>query len=331
MFNNNQTNPVFQKRVLQKRILFIGIPDMAYVCLDGLTLSKANIVGVLGPKKDHPTYSDFKQFAQERNLNYIEYDELNDEVFIEKIRNLKADIAIVCSFNYKVPKVLLDSVKGGFVNVHPSLLPKYRGSNPYSSAIINNDKETGVTLHFMDEGFDTGDIIVQQKLPLSPIETMGTLFNRTNILAFHMLIEMLKRLEEGELPRHKQPDGNFEKCVSLKEEDLFIDYKKSAREIEAFIRALNPFILAKTKFRNTYVKFFTADSIDDYSKESLPEDYPIGTIVKIDDNRIYISTGKGLLVPTAMQFGSFFTGTSKEFIQLLNPKIGESFGGEKFE
>lgn len=252
MFNDNQQKPVFNKRVL-----FVGIPDMAYVCLDGLTLSNANIVGVMGPKKAHPTYSDFRQFALERNLNYIEYDELDDEVFIEKIRNLNADIAIVCSFNYKVPKVLLESVKGGFVNVHPSLLPKYRGSNPYSSAIINNEKVTGVTLHFMDEGFDTGDIIAQQKLPLSPIETMGTLFNRTNILAFHMIMEVLKRFEEEELPRYKQPEGIFEKCSQLKEEDLFIDYKKSAREIEAFIRALNPFILAKTKFRNTYVKNFT--------------------------------------------------------------------------
>lgn len=329
MFKNIQSQPsskpVLPKRVLQKRVLFIGIPDMAYVCLDGLTISEVNIIGVLGPKKDHPTYSDFKQFVQIKNLNYIEYDELDDEIFIEKIRDLNADIAVVCSFNYKVPKVLLDSVKGGFINVHPSLLPKYRGSNPYSSVIINNERETGVTLHFMDEGFDTGDIIFQNSLPLSPSETMGTLFNRTNILAFHMIMEALKTYEEGELPRHKQPEGVFETGVKFKDEDLFIDYKKPAREIESFIRSLNPFILAKTKFRGTYVKIFTADSIDDASGIDLTEKHPLGTIVKIENEKFYISTGKGLIVPTSMQFGSFFSGTSKEFIKILNPKIGEQF------
>jgi len=146
---------MFNKEIFKKRILFVGIPDMAYVCLDGLKIEGVNIVGVLGPKKNHPTYSGFKSFVQSRNLNFIEYDKLDDSNFIEKIKDLNADIAVVCSFNYKIPKVLLDSVKDGFINVHPSLLPKYRGPNPYSVVLLNGEKETGVTLHFMNEEFDT--------------------------------------------------------------------------------------------------------------------------------------------------------------------------------
>lgn len=316
MFNDS-----LKKSAFQKKVLFVGIPDMAYICLDGLNMAGVNIVGVVGPKKSHPTYSHFRNFVNRLNLNFIEYDELDNEFFIKKIRDLNADIAVVCSFNYKVPKVLLDSVKDGFINVHPSLLPKYRGPNPYSVVIANGEKETGVTLHFMDENFDTGDIIAQKKLAISEMETMGTLFNRLNVLAFDMLLETLKKHEEAELKGEKQPEGEFGRGASFSEEDLVINYEKTAKEIESFIRALNPFILARTNFRGTLAKILSAEVIS----EELTGDHSYGTIVKIEDDKIYISTGSGFLSPTSMQFGSFFAGTSKEFIQILNPKIGERF------
>lgn len=314
MFDNN-TN------TFDKKILFVGIPDMAYICLDGLKSAGVNIVGVIGPKKSHPTYLDFKRFVKHLQLNYIEYEQLDDVFFIEKIRNLEADLAVVCSFNYKIPKVLLNSVKGGFVNVHPSLLPYYRGPNPYSIAIINDDKETGVTLHFMDEKFDTGDIILQKKLALSPLETMGTLFNRTNILAFDMLMEILRNNEKGSLNRIKQPEGDFPRGEILQEEELYVDFGISAKKIESFVRALNPFILARTKFRGTEIKILTAEA----HQYKISEGLEVGSIAKIDQDNFYITTSDGLLSITSMQFGSFFAGTSKEFINLLNPKIGEIF------
>lgn len=309
------------KKSLKKRVLFVGIPDMAYICLDGLNMSGINIVGVVGPKKDHQTYSSFKGFVKSRDLNFIEYDRLDDVFFIQKIKDLNADIAVVCSFNYRVPNILLDSVKDGFINIHPSLLPQYRGPNPYSSVIINDEKETGVTLHFMDENFDTGDIITQKKLAISKSETMGTLFNRLNILALDMLLETLKKYETSELKREKQPEGDFKTGAIFPEEALFINYEKSADEIENFIRSLNPFILARTNFRGTLVRVLSAEVLD----EKLLQKYNLGSIVKIEDNKFYIATGKGLLAITSLQFGSFFAGTSKEFIKILNPRIGEKF------
>lgn len=305
----------------KKRVLFVGIPDMAYVCLDGLKMSGINIVGVIGPKRDHQTYSSFKTFVRARNLFFIEFDKLDDVFFVQKIRDLNADIAVVCSFNHKIPKVLLDSVKDGFINVHPSLLPEYRGPNPYSPIIFNDEKETGVTLHFMDENFDTGDIIAQKKIAVSKYETMGTLFNRLNILALDMLLETLKKYEEAKLEHRKQLDGNFKRGAIFSDNDLLINYKQSAYEIENLIRALNPFILARTNFRGTLVKVLSAEVFD----EDLPLNHPAGTIVKIDDDKFYVTTGKGLLAMTSMQFGSFFAGTSKEFIKILNPRIGEKF------
>lgn len=310
---------MFNKKTFKKRVLFVGIPDMAYICLDGLNMAGVNIVGVLGPKKNHPTYENFKNFVKNRNLNFIEYDKLDDPIFIEKIRALKADVAVVCSFNYKVPKILLDSVKDGFINVHPSLLPKYRGPNPYSAVIINGEAETGVTLHYMDENFDTGDIIAQNKLSVTNLETMGTLFNRLNILSFNMLLEILKQYETSELPRTKQPEGKFEEG-RLEGKDLsFVDYRQTAEEIERFVRALNPFIIAAANFRKNLVKIFTIEVFDaDFDEEP-------GTIVKVDKERFYIAAKKGVIAPTVLQFGSFFVGNSKDFIKILNPKVGEKF------
>ena len=249
MFTTNQ--PQFTKRVL-----FIGIPDMAYVCLDGLLQAGVNIVGVMGPKKTHGTYDSFKRFALSRNMNFIEWDDLKASMLIDYIKSLDVDVAVVSSFNYKIPKELLEATKAGFINIHPSLLPKYRGGNPYSTVIMNGEKETGVTLHFMDEGFDTGDIIVQKAVQIAPLETMGTLFNRLNFLGMQMLVAVLAQFEKGDLPRYKQPEGKFIEGKSIKDNDLFIDYSKSAIEVDRFIRALNPFLIASTTFRDNMIKIF---------------------------------------------------------------------------
>ena len=163
---------MFNRTAFKKRILFVGIPDMAYIGLDGLLMAGVNIVGVLGPKKDHNMYEAFRDYVLSRRLNFIEYDELDEPQLIQKIRDLNIDAAVVCSFNYKVPKVLMEATKDGFINVHPSMLPKYRGGNPYSRVIMNGETETGVTIHFMDEKFDTGDIIVQRPYHIHSKATM---------------------------------------------------------------------------------------------------------------------------------------------------------------
>jgi methionyl-tRNA formyltransferase len=173
----------------------------------------------------------------------------------------------------------------------------------------------------MDETFDTGDIIAQRTLPMSKFETMGTLFNRLNILGLDMLLETLGRFENEPLNRQKQPQGDFKRGKSISSEATIIDYEKSAVEIESLIRSLNPFVLAQTSFRGNILKVFTADVIEQDSHLT----YSPGEIVQIEDEKFYIKTGKGLLAITSMQFGSFFTGTSKEFIKMLKPKLGESF------
>jgi methionyl-tRNA formyltransferase len=312
---------MFNKNLFKKRILFVGIPDMAYIGLDGLLMAGVNIVGVLGPKKEHAMYKDFKNFVFARRLNYIDYDELNEPQLIQTIKDLNVDVAVVCSFNYKIPKVLLEATRDGFINVHPSMLPKYRGGNPYTRVIMNGETETGVTIHFMDEGFDTGDIIAQKAYHIHSKATMGTLFNELNVLGIELLLQVLQTYEVQELPRIKQPWGDFISGKGLAPDEIFINYNRSAEEIERLIRALNPFILASTTFRGNLMKIMKAEVASDAF--CIP--HPAGTVAKIEDDKFYIATSKGLIVPTVLQFGSFFIADSKDFIRIVNPKIGEEF------
>lgn len=312
---------MFNRNTFKKRILFVGIPDMAYIGLDGLLMAGVNIVGVLGPKKDHNMYFDFKNFVISRKLNYIDYDELDEPQLIQVIQNLDVDVAVVCSFNYKIPKVLLNSTKDGFINVHPSMLPKYRGGNPYSRVIMNGETETGVTIHFMDENFDTGDIIAQKLYHIHSKATMGTIFNELNVLGIELLLQVLQAYEIQELPRIPQPIGDFISGQGLDNRDTYINYNKTAEEIERFIRALNPFIIANTTFRGNLMRIMKAEVASDAF--CIP--HPAGTVAKIEDDKFFVATAKGLLVPTVLQFGSFFMGDSKDFIRIVNPKIGEEF------
>lgn len=305
----------------QKRVLFVGIPDMACVCLEGLFNAGVNIVGVMGPKKSHETYAYFKSLVEQKNLNFIEWDNLSSPDLIKKLSDLNLDVAVVASFNYKIPKVLLNVPKDGFINIHPSLLPDYRGGNPYSAVIINGEKETGVSLHFMDECFDTGDIIMQKRIQILPHETMGSLFNCLNSLGTQMLLDVLTLYEHRELPRFKQPKGNFILGNSINGKDTFIDFNKSAKYIERFIRALNPFVCATSIFKNINVRIFTANCIEADDENDLP----CGAITKVTDDTFYIKTGNGLIEPVTLQFGSYFIGTAKNFIQVVKPKVGEEF------
>lgn len=308
----------------KKRVLFVGIPDMAYVCLDGLLREGVNLVGVVGPKKNHNTYKSFRDYVLDRKLNFIEYESLKDETFLNTLKDLNPDIAVVCSFNYKIPKAMLDIPKDGFVNVHPSLLPKYRGGNPYSAIIMNGEKESGVTLHLMDEGFDTGDIILQKSFKINPNETMGTLFNKTNFMGMDMLVEVLQNYELGILNRTKQPEGEFPVGNGISDEDLFIDFNKKPDEIERFVRALNPFLNASCMFRGIHVKVYWTETAYDFK----PHNLEAGKIAKIEKDKIFIACKGGYVIPTIVQFGSFFVCNSKKFIDLIQPKVGEVFIGK---
>ncbi len=308
------------KKEYKKKILFVGMPDMALVCLNKLVSNGINIVGVIPPKKTEPTCKLMTDTAQALGLNVIDYNiSLNDKGFLQKIKNLDADIGVVASFNEKLPSELLKLTKDGFINLHPSKLPDYRGGNPYSHVIMNAEEMSAITLHFMDENFDTGDIISQYKFNLDLNETMGTLFYRTNHMCASMLFEALDYYETKEFPRTPQPKyGDFKKAetLSFEKKNIYIDWNKSAEEIERFIRALNPFIGAITCYKGTILRINSAYVIEKNHK------IEPGTIIDTKSS-FKVACGKDILEIDSVQFGGFFISSGRDFIERINPKKGE--------
>ena len=296
------------------------MPDMVLICMAKMVAEHVNIVGCVPPPKNDSTYKLFCDFANRLGMNVISYDNsVLDEDFVQKIKALEPDLGIVCSYCKLLPMEFLNIPKDGFINTHPSLLPKYRGGNPYSHVIINGEKETGVTLHIMDEHFDTGDIVAQQKVEVFNTDTMGTVFNRLNFLAADMILRFLIKYEKGEkIIRTPQPQGDFVKAPTIKSatEDVLINWNQPAVEIDRFIRALNPFINAGTRYRQNYLKVHTA-----YIENRDSGFYP-GTIVSTDGD-LGVATKKGIIHITVLQAGSYFIGEASEFIKLSNCKIGE--------
>ena len=303
-----------------KRIIYAGMPDMGYICLDKLMLSGVNIVGIIPPKKTDKTYEQFIQYVSYYKVPIIEFDKLDDTDFIQRIKDIDADLGVVCSYNHKFPKVLLDAVKGGFLNTHPSLLPEYRGPNPYTNVIINNEKETGITFHYMDETFDTGRVIAQVKTPILKDETMGTLFTRLNYLAADCLVELMTNFEtvDGHFQTEEQPKGEYKyaKNYELSLGNTYIDWNKTPEEIDRLIRALNPFIGAYTMYNNEFLRVNSA------RPEKKKHNIPFGTVCETKQT-VKVACNGGFIHITSVQFGSYYVTDAYDFIKRTGIKKGE--------
>ncbi len=291
---------------------------MAVVCLNKLISSKLHIEAVLLPDKTNGSRENIRAIAECNNIKVLEYDKSpNEPGLIEKIKELNCDIGVVCSFNHKLSKDFLNTTKDGFINCHPSILPKYRGGNPYFHIIKNGDTMSGITLHFADENFDTGRIITQEVLPLMKKETMGMLFSRTNFMIAELLSKtLLKYKEAGEIPSVAQKEGEFEKAPNVPGE-IYINWADNINNIERTIRAANPFYNALTNFRGGFIRIVAGDF-----KEERHNKTP-GTIVKAKKDILQIAAGGGYYFPNVIQAGSWGIYSISEFIEKFNPNENE--------
>lgn len=301
------------------RVIFVGMPDMATVCLGALQ-KHFNICAVIPPPKFNPTSKSFCAFAKMLGLEVIEYDVTpNSPKIINKIKEKNADIGVICSFDKLLNKDFLNTTKMGYINCHPSLLPHYRGANPYFHIINNGEKMSGITLHFADENFDTGEIIMQKGVILEERETIGTLFNRCNYTIADMLIKVLSDIQNGaQIVTKKQPEGNFKTAPKI-EGSIKIDLSKTGCEIERLTRAANPFYNAYIIFRGTELKILSVD----YKKEAHNLEYGITT--KVDKNLLEITVQDGYIYPRTVQSGSWGIFQIADFISIFRPKQGERF------
>ena len=225
------------------KILFMGTPDFAKESLESIFDAGHNIIGVV-TNPDKPKgrglkmmASPVKEFALEKNLKiYQPVKVKNNEEFINEIKDLKPDVICVVAYGKILPKEILEIPKLGCINVHGSLLPKYRGAAPIQWSIINGDKITGITTMYMDENMDTGDIILKQEVQIGEDETTGELWDRLSTIGGTLLVETLKQIENGTAPRIKQ-QGEFSIAPMLEKEISKIDWNnQTSKQIKDLTR-----------------------------------------------------------------------------------------------
>ncbi len=245
------------------RILFMGTPDFAVESLKCLYEAKYNIIGVV-TNQDKPkgrgmkmVASPVKEYALEKSLKIYQPEKVRkNEEFIKEIKNLNPDLIIVVAYGKILPKEILEIPKYGCINVHASLLPKYRGAAPIQWAVINGEKTTGVTTMYMDIGMDTGDMILTKETKIGEDETTGELWDRLSKIGGELLIETVKQIEQGTAPRNKQGD-DFCLAPMLNKEMAKINWEeKTASQIHNLVRGLNPIMGAYTFFNGKKLKFW---------------------------------------------------------------------------
>lgn len=295
-------------------IVFMGTPDFAEESLKKINESNHNILAVVTtldkPKgrgmKLQPT--PVKEYALENNLKIYQPEKVRGNAeFIEEIKNLNPDVICVVAYGKILPKELLEIPKYGCINVHPSLLPKYRGSTPIQTAIINGDKTTGVTTMYMDEELDSGDIILQEEIKIEDNQTAGEVWDILAQIGAKLLVETLNKIENNTAPRRKQ-GKNYTVTKMLDKSMSKIDWENvTAIQIKNLTRGLNPIMGTYAMLNGKKIKFWKVDaiSIDEFIsrytdfklyKQRLENEVAPGTIIYIDyKEAIYVKAKDGII------------------------------------
>lgn len=309
------------------RVIFMGTPDFATGTLEEIVKAGHEVVGVVTqpdkPKGRGKTMmpTPVKETALKYNLPVYQPKKVREPGFVELLRSLKPDVMVVAAFGQIITKEILEMPKYGCINVHASLLPAYRGAAPIQWAVINGDKESGVTIMQMDEGIDTGDMIEKAVVPIAEDETGGSLFDKLSHTGAKLCVKVLRDLEEGTAVREKQPEESttpYAKMIDKKMGE--VDWKKSAKEIEQLIRGLNPWPSAYTKVHGKTLKLWKAKVLLETSQMNP------GQIVKVTKDSLAVQTGQGMLEIQELQLEGKKRMDTSSFLRGYALAEGESLG-----
>lgn len=288
------------------RVVFMGTPDFSVGTLEALVAAGHEIVGVV-TQPDKPKgrggrmqYTPVKEVALKYDLPVFQPLRVKDPEFIEVLKGLQPEIIVVVAFGQILPKEILEMPEYGCVNVHASLLPKYRGAAPIQWAVIDGEKVSGVTTMRMDEGLDTGDMILKKEVLLDRKETGGSLFDKLSVEGASLCVETLKRLLDGTAEFTKQDDEKSTYAKMLKKELGDIDWNDSAVSIERLIRGLTPWPSAYTHWDGKVMKIWDAEVSEDTAGDFGGDVVP-GTIVRVEKQQFDVQTGNGLLIVKELQ------------------------------
>lgn len=285
------------------KVIFMGTPDFSVGTLEAL-IEAGHKVALVVTQPDKPKgrggkmqYTPVKEVAVAHNIPVYQPKRIREPECIEELRKYNADIMVVIAFGQILPKEILEMTPYGCVNVHASLLPSYRGAAPIQWAVINGEKVSGVTTMQMNEGLDTGDMLLKVEIPLDEKETGGSLHDKLAEAGARLCVETLDALKAGTVTPEKQGDSPTAYAKMLDKHMGKIDWKMSAKEIERLIRGLNPWPSAYTRWNENDkgMKIWEAEVAEGQT------DKAAGTVVEVAKDGFFVQTGDGLLKITALQ------------------------------
>lgn len=294
------------------RIVYMGTPDFAVESLKCLVEGGYNIVGVvtmpdkpMGRHQDVLQASPVKQYAQSQGLNILQPVNLKDEAFVEELRSLKADLQIVVAFRM-LPEVVWNMPPMGTFNLHASLLPQYRGAAPINWAVINGDKETGITTFFLQHAIDTGQIIDQVRIPIEETDNVGIIHDRLMMLGGSLVTKTVDEIIAGTVKSYPQPEElngeALRPAPKIFKDTCRMQWKeKSTAELYNFVRGLSPYPAAWTELVHADTSKRLVLKVYACEKEYTLTDSPVGTLVSDGKNYLKVVTTDGLLSLTEVQ------------------------------
>ena len=284
------------------KLIFMGTPDFSVGTLEALIAAGHEITLVVS-QPDKPkgrghelAPTPVKETALKHGLKVFQPKRLKDPETIRTLEETPADAIVVIAFGQIVPASILHMKKYGCINVHGSLLPKYRGAAPIQWAVIDGERESGVTIMQMDEGLDTGDMLLKGSVVLDEKETSGSLFNKLSALGASLCVEALEKLEKGELTPEKQGESPTEYARMLTKEMGELDFSRDAVTLERLIRGFNPWPSAYTRLGDKTLKIWAADVCEKQDPESQP-----GTVTEVAKQDFTVACGEGALKITELQ------------------------------
>ncbi len=305
-----------------KNIVFMGTPDFSVPVLKMLIENTNVLLVVTQPDKivgkdKTVSFNPVKKLALEENIPVFQPIRIRKD--FEKLKNLDIDLIVTCAYGQIIPKEVLDMPKYGCINVHASILPKYRGSAPIQWCLFNNDDVTGVTIMYMDEGMDTGDIIKIKEIPILDSDNVGTLHDKLSKLGCDLLLEVLPTIFNKTNDRIKQ-GNNYTMAPMIKREDERLDFNEEGKKIIGKIKGLNPWPLANIIINNQEIKVLEAEFVQKKVDNT-------GIIKEIDKKNLGITCKDGIIYlkkikpsgKKVMEINSFLNGIDKE--KYLNMEV----------
>jgi methionyl-tRNA formyltransferase len=277
------------------KIVYMGTPDFAVGALKALSESDNEIVCVVTQpdkakgRSGKPVFSPVKEYALSCGIPVFQPEKIRTQDSVNYLKELDADLYVVAAFGQILSQEVLDLPRYGCVNIHASLLPLYRGASPIQQALLDGRSETGVTLMQMDAGMDTGDILLQEKIPITMEDTAGTLFDRLMELGADMIVRAVPMIEKGELTRIPQDSSSATKVGKITKEMGRIDWNKDAAYIDRLIRTMNPWPSAYTSYEGKMLKIWKAVPLDASSGNDC------GVVTETGKNSFTVACGNSTL------------------------------------